>query len=57
MRRGRSFGSAKIASEPELLIVRFGIIEHPVERISREVGPLSQWPHRAMSAAGLAVER
>jgi hypothetical protein len=54
MRRGKIVWECKVASEPELLIARFGIIEHPVERIRREAGSLSQWPHTAMSAAGLA---
>lgn len=53
---GKIIRESKVLSEPEALIAWFGALGHPLERIGLEAGPLSQWLHRAMSEAGLAVE-
>jgi transposase len=53
---GKIIRESKVLSEPEALIACFRALGHPVERIGLEAGPLSQWLHKAMSAAGLAVE-
>ena len=46
----------RIASEPEALIAWFRGLGFGLERIGLEAGPMSQWLHAAMRAAGLAVE-
>jgi transposase len=46
----------RIASEPEALIAWFHGLGFGLERIGLEAGPMSQWLHAAMRAAGLAVE-
>jgi transposase len=43
---------AKVASEPEALVGFFGQIGVPVVRIGLEAGPLSQWLHAGLTAAG-----
>jgi hypothetical protein len=45
----------KIASEPEALVRYFDELELPVGRIGLEAGPLSQWLHAGLVAAGRAV--
>ena len=43
---------AKVASEPEALIRFLQARELPVERVGLEAGPLSQWLHAGLTAAG-----
>jgi transposase len=50
---GRIVREAKVASEPEALIVFFQQLGLPVTRIGLEAGPLSQWLHAGLTAAGL----
>ena len=44
---------AKVASEPEALAKFFGELGFAIVRIGLEAGPLSQWLHRGLVAAGL----
>jgi transposase len=53
---GKIVREAKVASEPEALIVWFGTLGLALERIGLEAGPLSQWLYAAMRRAGLSVE-
>lgn len=53
---GKIIREAKVASEPEALIVWFAELGLPMSRIGLEAGPLSQWLYGAMKQAGLAVE-
>src|SRR5208337_1508223 len=53
---GKIAREAKVASEPEALIARFGSLGLSLERIGLEAGPLSQWLYAALREAGLAVE-
>lgn len=57
--RGRAAGKlvreVKVGSEPECLVGYFDQLDFPVERIGLEAGPLSQWLHAALVAAGNEV--
>jgi transposase len=53
---GRIVREAKVASDPEALIVWFGQLGLPMTRIGLEAGPLSQWLYAGMREAGLTVE-
>ena len=53
---GRIVREAKVASEPDALIVWFRGLGIEVARVGLEAGPLSQWLYAAMREAGLAVE-
>src|SRR5450631_180262 len=53
---GKILREARVASEPEALIVWFRSCGFELERIGLEAGPLSQWLVAAMREAGLAVE-
>src|SRR4249919_2178623 len=53
---GKIMREQRIASEPEALIAWFRGLGFGLERIGLEAGPMSQWLHAAMRAAGLAVE-
>jgi hypothetical protein len=53
---GKIVCEAKVASEPEALIVYFASSGLALSRIGLEAGPLSQWLYAAMRDAGLAVE-
>jgi hypothetical protein len=53
---GKIVREAKVASEPEALIGRFGPLGLGLARIGLEAGPLAQWLYAAMKQAGLAVE-
>lgn len=53
---GKIVCEAKVASEPEALIGWFAGLGFELERIGLEAGPLSQWLHAAMAAAGQRVE-
>jgi transposase len=49
---GRIVREAKVASEPEALVVFFRRLGLAVTRIGLEAGPLSQWLHAGLTAAG-----
>src|SRR3712207_5545331 len=49
---GRIVREAKVASEPEALVDFFRRLGLPVVRIGLEAGPLSQWLHAGLTAAG-----
>jgi len=53
---GRIVREAKVASEPEALVAWLVGLGLQMERIGLEAGPLSQWLHAHMAAAGLTVE-
>jgi transposase len=53
---GKTIREAKIASEPEALIMFFRSLGYPLARIGLEAGPLSQWLYAGLKAAGFAVE-
>jgi hypothetical protein len=53
---GKIIREQRIASEPEALIAWFRGLGFGLERIGLKAGPMSQWLHAAMRAAGLAVE-
>jgi transposase len=50
---GRIVREAKVASEPEALVAFFGRLGLPLTRVGLEAGPLSQWLHAGLVAAGL----
>jgi transposase len=52
---GRIVREAKVASEPETLAIWFRGLGLPLTRIGLEAGPLSQWLHAGLGAAGFAV--
>ena len=54
--KGKIVREAKVASEPEALIVWFRSLGFDLARIGLEAGPLSQWLYAAMKQAGLTVE-
>jgi transposase len=49
---GKIVREAKVASEPEALAGFFRGLETGVTRIGLEAGPLSQWLHAGLAAAG-----
>jgi transposase len=49
---GKVVREVKVASEPEALIGYFEELGLPVSRIGLEAGPLSQWLHAGLMAAG-----
>ncbi|HZZ67358.1 MAG TPA: IS110 family transposase [Phenylobacterium sp.] len=53
---GKVVREGKAASEPAELIAWFADLELDLERIGLEAGPLSQWLHAGLTAAGLRVE-
>jgi transposase len=52
---GRIVREAKVASEPDALVRFFQALGLPLSRIGLEAGPLSQWLHAGLTAAGFAV--
>src|SRR3712207_6914410 len=50
---GRIVREAKVASEPEALVDFFRRLGLPATRVGLEAGPLSQWLHAGLAAAGL----
>jgi transposase len=52
---GRIVREAKVPSEPEALVAFFRELGLPVTRIGLEAGPLSQWLHAGLTAAGFEV--
>ncbi len=49
---GKLVREIKVDSEPECLVGYFDRLDFPAERIGLEAGPLSQWLHAALVAAG-----
>jgi transposase len=49
---GQIVREAKVASEPDALIAFLRGLHLPLARIGLEAGPLSQWLHAALGAAG-----
>ena len=52
---GKIMREAKVASEPEALVGFFRGLEPGVTRIGIDAGPLSQWLHAGLVAAGFEV--
>ena len=52
---GKIVREAKVASEPEALVGFFCGLKIEVTRIGLEAGPLSQWLHAGLVAAGFEV--
>jgi transposase len=52
---GRIVREARVPSEPEALAQFFEQLGAPVTRIGLEAGPLSQWLHAGLTAAGFEV--
>lgn len=52
---GKVTREVKVGSEPECLVGYFDQLDLPVVRIGLEAGPLSQWLHAALVAAGHEV--
>ncbi|MEF2074941.1 IS110 family transposase [Consotaella aegiceratis] len=52
---GKLVREVKVGSEPECLVGYFAQLDIQVERIGLEAGPLSQWLHAALVAAGHEV--
>jgi transposase len=50
--QGGIVSEAKVASEPEALIGFLRMRELPIARVGLEAGPLSQWLHAGLTAAG-----
>src|SRR5215213_2020563 len=50
---GKIVREAKVVSEPEALVAFFGQLGVALTRIGLEAGPLSQWLHAGLAAAGL----
>jgi transposase len=50
---GRIVREAKVASEPEALVRFLRELGVPLTRVGLEAGPLSQWLHAGLTAAGL----
>src|SRR5262245_21274749 len=53
---GKIIREGKVETTPAAVMIWLGALGYPIERIGLEAGPLSQWLHRAMRDAGLAVE-
>ena len=49
---GKIVREAKVASEPEALVVFFRQLGVPVTRVGLEAGPLSRWLHAGLTRAG-----
>lgn len=49
---GQVVREAKVPSEPEALVRFLTAFEHPITRVALEAGPLSQWLHAGLVAAG-----
>jgi transposase len=52
---GKIVRETKVPSEPETLVAFFGQLGLPLTRVGLEAGPLSQWLHAGLSAAGFAA--
>ena len=53
---GKIVREAKVASEPEALILFFRSLGFELTRIGLEAGPLSQWLYAGFQKAGYAIE-
>ena len=53
--QGRIVREAKVASEPEALVIFFRELGAQLIRIGLEAGPLSQWHHAGLVRAGFDV--
>jgi transposase len=49
---GKIVREAKVVSEPEALVTLFRGLGLPLSKVGLEAGPLSQWLHAALVAAG-----
>ena len=49
---GKIVREAKVASEPEALVVLLRQLGLPLARVGLEAGPLSQWLHAGLAEAG-----
>lgn len=54
-RPGQILRETKVASAPEALLNFLGRLDHPVTLLGMEAGPLSQWLHAGLAAAGVEV--
>jgi transposase len=54
-RTGQILRESKVASDPEALLNFLGRLDHPVTLLGMEAGPLSQWLHAGLAAAGVEV--
>lgn len=54
-RTGQILRETKVASDPDALLLFLGRLEHPVTLLGMEAGPLSQWLHAGLAAAGIEV--
>jgi transposase len=52
---GKIVREAKVVSEPEALVAFLGQLGLPLTRVGLEAGPLSQWLHAGLTAAGFAA--
>jgi transposase len=52
---GKVLRETKVASEPQALVHFFQGLDRPLRRIGMEAGPLSQWLHTGLAAAGFEV--
>jgi transposase len=52
---GKIVSEKKVASEPEALVALFQALGLSFTRVGLEAGPLSQWPHAGLTAAGFAA--
>jgi transposase len=52
---GKVIKETKVASEPEALALYFRGLDLSISRIRLEAGPLSQWLHAGLQAAGFEV--
>ncbi len=50
--KGKIATEAQVASTPEGLVAFMGKLEHEIDAIGLEAGPLSQWLHKGMTDAG-----
>jgi transposase len=50
---GKIVREMEVASEPDTIVAFFSNLEFAVTRIGLEAGPLSQWLHAGLTAAGL----
>jgi len=49
---GHIVREAKVPSDPDDLVRHFQSLEQPLTRVALEAGPLSQWIHAGLTAAG-----
>lgn len=54
-RTGQILRETKVASDPEALLLFLRRLDHPATLVGMEAGPLSQWLHASLAAAGVEV--